>query len=138
MKSMLCLAVLAASLAGLAAPAAMAEGSRTYGGGHSGSTGGTPGAAMGAATGSAETRHRPDAGIAARRGPGQKPVELQQTTLLNQLSAAGYVTVRDFRKDGDRYVASAMDGQGRWTTVVLDPRDSTTTPGMASGPISGR
>lgn len=134
MKSMLCLAVLAASLAGLAAPAAMAEGSRTYSGGYSGSTGGAPMAA----TGSSETRHRQDAGIAARRGPGQKPVELQQTTLLNQLSAAGYVTVRDFRKDGDRYVASAMDGQGRWTTVVLDPRDSTTMPGMSPGPISGR
>ncbi|MBP2303103.1 hypothetical protein [Azospirillum picis] len=61
------------------------------------------------------------ADLAGRRGPGQRPIELAQTTLLNRLSASGYSMVRDFRKDGDMYVASAMDPQGQWSTVVLNP-----------------
>lgn len=124
MKSRLWLAAFAVTLA--AAPAAMAQ--YTYSSTYSGSTGsdgststGMGGSGMGSSAGASSD-------MAGRRVPGQKPVELQQTTLLNQLSAAGYVSVRDFRKDGDRYVASAMDRQGQWTTVVLDPHSATTTP----------
>lgn len=63
----------------------------------------------------------------SRRGPGQKPLELVQTTLLNRLSASGYSMIRDFRKEGDRYVANAMGPQGAWTTVELDPRSGQIT-----------
>ncbi|CAO3421914.1 hypothetical protein [Azospirillum doebereinerae] len=66
--------------------------------------------------------------ISARRGRGQNDLELSQTSLLNQFSAAGYTVVRDFRKDGDRYTAQAQDRNGRWTSVELDPRTSTITP----------
>ncbi|MBP2304407.1 hypothetical protein GBZ48_16225 [Azospirillum melinis] len=124
MKTGLILAAMAASVAMV--PAAMAQ--QTYSQGystyssqnHSGSTGGD----LSGLTGSAGVT---SSDLAGRRGRGQKPVELQQTTLLNQLSAAGYVSVRDFRKEGDRYVANAMTPQGQWTTVVLDPRNSSTT-----------
>ncbi|WP_455171948.1 hypothetical protein [Azospirillum largimobile] len=121
MKSRLWLAAFAVTLA--AAPAAMAQ--YTYSSTYSGSTGSdrSTSTGMGSSKGVSSD-------MAGRRVPGQKPVELQQTTLLNQLSAAGYVSVRDFRKDGDRYVASAMDRQGQWTTVVLDPHAATTTPAI--------
>ncbi|SMH58836.1 hypothetical protein [Azospirillum agricola] len=66
--------------------------------------------------------------ISSRRGRGQNDLELSQTTLLNQFSAAGYTMVRDFRKDGDRYVAQAQDRDGRWSSVELDPRAGTVTP----------
>lgn len=119
MKTRLWLAAFAVTLA--AAPAAMAQ--YTYSSTYSGSTGSDRSMSTGTgSTGGASSN------IASRRVPSQKPVELQQTTLLNQLSAAGYVSVRDFRRDGDRYVASAMDRQGQWTTVVLDPHAATTTP----------
>lgn len=129
MKTGLILAAMAASVAMV--PAAMAQ--QTYSQGystyssqnHSGSTGSDLSSLTGSAGGATSD-------LAGRRGRGQKPVELQQTTLLNQLSAAGYVSVRDFRKDGDRYVANAMTPQGQWTTVVLDPRNSSTTPATNS------
>lgn len=125
MKTGLILAAMAASVAMV--PAAMAQ--QTYSQGystyssqnHSGSTGSDLSGMTGSAGG-------PSSDLAGRRGRGQKPTELQQTTLLNRLSAAGYVSVRDFRKDGDRYVANAMTPQGQWTTVVLDPHHSSTTP----------
>ncbi|CBS86910.1 hypothetical protein [Azospirillum lipoferum] len=122
MKSRLWLAAFAITLA--AAPAVMAQ--HTYSSTYSGSTGtdGSMSTGMGRSGGASSD-------MRARRVPGQKPVELQQTTLLNQLSAAGFVSVRDFRKDGDRYVASAMDRQGQWTTVVLDPHTAATTPTAA-------
>lgn len=66
--------------------------------------------------------------IATRRGRGQNDLELSQTSLLNQFSAAGYTMVRDFRKDGDRYVAQAQDHDGRWASVELNPRSGTITP----------
>lgn len=129
MKTGLILAAMAASVAMV--PAAMAQ--QTYSQGystyssqnHSGSTGSDLSSLTGSVGGATSD-------LAGRRGRGQKPVELQQTTLLNQLSAAGYVSVRDFRKDGDRYVANAMTPQGQWTTVVLDPRNSSTTPATNS------
>ncbi|MBY6261650.1 hypothetical protein EI613_06850 [Azospirillum sp. 412522] len=126
MKTGLILAAMAASLATV--PAAMAQ--QTYSqsysspsssGTYSGSTGGDISGLTGSTGGAASD-------LTGRRGRGQKPIELQQTTLLNQLSAAGYVSVRDFRKEGDRYVANAMTPQGQWTTVVLDPRNSSATP----------
>ena len=119
MKTKLWLAAFAVTLT--AAPAAMAQ--YTYSSTYSGSTGGDRSMSTGLGSSGGASSD-----ISARRVPGQKPVELQQTTLLNQLSAAGYVSVRDFRKDGDRYVARAMDRQGQWTTVVLDPHAATTTP----------
>lgn len=121
MKTGLILAAMAASLA--VAPAAMAQQTylqNSYSGAYSGSTGGDVSGLTGSAGGSTSD-------LAGRRGRGQKAIELQQTTLLNQLSAAGYVSVRDFRKEGDRYVANAMTPQGEWTTVVLDPRNPSTT-----------
>ncbi|MBK1841576.1 hypothetical protein JHL17_29665 [Azospirillum sp. YIM B02556] len=135
MKTRLILAAVAASFA--AAPAAMAQqsysqsyaGSQSHSGAYSGSTGGDMSGST--AMGSAGSAGRTASVTAARRGSGQKPIELQQTTLLNQLSAAGYVSVRDFRKDGQRYVASALTRQGEWTTVVLDPRNPTTNPTAA-------
>lgn len=131
MKTGLILAAMAASVA--LVPAAMAQqtysqSNSTHSGqnqsrNYSGSTGGDVSGTTGSAGGTASD-------LAGRRGRGQKPIELRQTTLLNQLSAAGYVSVRDFRKEGDRYVANAMTPQGQWTTVVLDPRNSSTTPAM--------
>lgn len=130
MKTGLILAAVAASVAMV--PAAMAQQTHsqsysTYSSqNHSGSTGSDLSSLTGSAGGTSSD-------LAGRRGRGQRPVELQQTTLLNQLSAAGYVSVRDFRKEGDRYVASAMTPQGQWTTVVLDPRNSSTTPAITPG-----
>lgn len=66
--------------------------------------------------------------IQDRRGRGQNELELRQTSLLNQFSGAGYISVRDFRKEGDRYVAQAQDQTGRWASVELDPRTGTITP----------
>lgn len=66
--------------------------------------------------------------LASRRGRGQNDLELSQTSVLNQFSAAGYTMVRDFRKDGDRYTAQAQDRNGQWSTVELDPRTHTITP----------
>ncbi|PWC37602.1 PepSY domain-containing protein [Azospirillum sp. TSO35-2] len=95
----------------------------------SGSTGGSKDrAASGSSYSDSGRRTSSDASVTGRRGRGQKPLELQQTTLLNQLSAAGYSAVRDFRKDGDRYVASAMDQKGQWSTVVLDPHTGSIAP----------
>jgi hypothetical protein len=63
---------------------------------------------------------------ASRRGdPGQRPIELMQTSLLNAFSAHGFTAVRDFRKAGDRYQAEVQDQSGRWMTVELDPRTGT-------------
>lgn len=92
-------------------------------------SGSTGGATMDQdATGSSNRSMRRDPDLSSRRGRGQNDLELSQTTLLNQFSAAGYSMVRDFRKTGDRYVAQAQDKDGRWSTVELDPRSGTITP----------
>lgn len=61
----------------------------------------------------------------ARSDRGQNSLELMQTSLLNYFSAAGFTAVRDFRKQGESYVAEAQDQNGRWTTVEMDPRTGT-------------
>jgi hypothetical protein len=90
----------------------------TYG---SGSTG-----APAAGTASGSMMSRDD--INTRRGRGQNDLELTQTSLLNEFSAQGYTAVRDFRKNGQNYVANVQDPQGRWMTVELDPRTRAITP----------
>lgn len=60
--------------------------------------------------------------VEERRERGQRPNEQMQTLLLNSFSGAGYVAVRDFRKDGERYMAQAQDQFGNWTMIELDPR----------------
>lgn len=60
-----------------------------------------------------------------RRERGQRPTEQMQTSLLNTFSSAGYVTVRDFRKNGERYQAQAQDQYGNWSRVELDPQTGT-------------
>lgn len=66
--------------------------------------------------------------INTRRGRGQNDLELTQTSLLNEFSAQGFTAVRDFRKNGQNYVANVQDQQGRWMTVELDPRTRAITP----------
>jgi hypothetical protein len=60
-----------------------------------------------------------------RRGTGQRNKELMQTTMLNQFAAAGFTSVRDFRKQGDNYIAEAQNQDGTWTTVELNPSTGT-------------
>lgn len=90
----------------------------TYSSGSAGSTGG--------AAGSGSVMGRDD--ITARRGRGQNDLELTQTSLLNEFSAQGYTAVRDFRKNGQNYVANVQDQQGRWMTVEIDPRTRAISP----------
>lgn len=66
-----------------------------------------------------------DPNMQGRADRGQNRLELMQTSLLNYFSAAGFTAVRDFRKQGESYVAEAQDQNGRWTTVELDPRTGT-------------
>ena len=66
-----------------------------------------------------------DPNVQERAGRGQNKTELMQTSLLNYFSAAGFTSVRDFRKQGQNYVAEAQDQNGRWSTVELDPRTGT-------------
>ena len=68
-----------------------------------------------------------DPNVQGRAGRGQNRTELMQTSLLNYFSAAGFTSVRDFRKQGQNYVAEAQDQNGRWSTVELDPRTGTIT-----------
>ncbi|HYH39163.1 MAG TPA: hypothetical protein VD860_13135 [Azospirillum sp.] len=66
--------------------------------------------------------------ITTRRGRGQNDLELTQTSLLNEFSAQGYTAVRDFRKNGQNYMANVQDQQGRWMTVEIDPRTRAISP----------
>lgn len=77
-------------------------------------------------TGSGSAVSRDD--ITARRGRGQNDLELTQTSLLNEFSAQGYTAVRDFRKNGQNYMANVQDQQGRWMTVEIDPRTRAISP----------
>ncbi|WP_431854829.1 hypothetical protein [Azospirillum sp.] len=77
-------------------------------------------------TGSGSVMSRDD--ITTRRGRGQNDLELTQTSLLNEFSAQGYTAVRDFRKNGQNYMANVQDQQGRWMTVEIDPRTRAISP----------
>lgn len=59
--------------------------------------------------------------IERRMGPEQIPLELVQTTLLNHFGALGFVEIRNFRKEGVRYLAEALTPEGTWIEVVIDP-----------------
>lgn len=96
---------------------------RTNNRGYSGSTTGSVSGQGQTVTGSVT-----QSDIQNRRGRGQNDLELRQTSLLNVFSGAGYISVRDFRKEGDRYVAQAQDRSGRWASVEMDPRTGTITP----------
>lgn len=107
----------------LIAPAALAQTS-------AGSTGGATGANWGASRPAASSGNVlvdldriPN--FEQRRGPGQTPRALMQTSLLNNFSAYGFTAVRDFRKVGDNYMADAQAPDGRWITVALDPDSGT-------------
>ena len=95
-----------------------------------GSTGAAATGAMGS-TGSMQGNRQVlmnvDRNVGDRAGRGQNRTELMQTSLLNYFSSAGFTAVRDFRKQGQNYVAEAQDQDGRWTTVELDPRTGTIT-----------
>ncbi|MFC5359772.1 hypothetical protein [Azospirillum himalayense] len=66
-----------------------------------------------------------DPNTAQRAERGQNRKELMQTSLLNYLSAAGFTSVRDFRKQGENYVAEAQSANGTWSTVLLDTNTGT-------------
>lgn len=68
---------------------------------------------------------RNDASIRERRGRGQTMTELTQTSLLNSFSSAGFMGVRNFHKDGGRYLAEAQQRDGSWTMVELDAATGT-------------
>ncbi|TWA64482.1 hypothetical protein FBZ82_110176 [Azospirillum brasilense] len=66
-----------------------------------------------------------DPNTAQRAERGQNRKELMQTSLLNYFSAAGFTSVRDFRKQGENYVAEAQSANGTWSTVLLDANTGT-------------
>ncbi|GAA4251730.1 hypothetical protein GBZ26_08570 [Azospirillum formosense] len=66
-----------------------------------------------------------DPNTAQRAERGQNRKELMQTSLLNYFSAAGFTSVRDFRKQGENYVAEAQSANGTWSTVLLDTKTGT-------------
>lgn len=68
---------------------------------------------------------RDDNSLQSRRGRGQNMTELTQTSLLNSFSSAGFMGVRNFHKDGDRYLAEAQQRDGSWAMVEMDPRTGT-------------
>ena len=117
---------------GAAAPydSPSARGTSTYG--QSGSTGpadrmpGAMGSGSGMGQGNRQVLMNVDRTDATqRRGTGQRNKELMQTTMLNQFAAAGFTSVRDFRKQGDNYIAEAQNQDGTWTTVELNPSTGT-------------
>lgn len=104
----------------------------TYGQGTYGSTGamdqgmmGSGSSGAGGQTGRVMMDVRNDNSLQARRGRGQNMTELTQTSLLNSFSSAGFMGVRNFHKDGDRYLAEAQQRDGSWAMVEMDPRTGT-------------
>ncbi len=65
------------------------------------------------------------ANVEQRSGPEQRPTALMQTTLLNRFSQLGFSEVRDFRREGESYIAEALSKDGDWVTVVMDPMSGT-------------
>lgn len=52
-------------------------------------------------------------------------VAVVQTALLNRFSQLGFSEIREFRREGETYVAEATDPEGEEVTVVLDPASGT-------------
>ncbi|ACI99036.1 PepSY domain-containing protein [Rhodospirillum centenum] len=82
-------------------------------------------AAEAPATGGTEVLVEIDEVDDARLGPAQRRLSVMQTTLLNRFSQLGFSDVRAFRREGESYVAEAVDGDGQEVTVVLDPASGT-------------
>lgn len=60
-----------------------------------------------------------------RLGSDQQRTALMQTTLLNRFSQMGFSEVRDFRREGESYIAEALSRDGDWVTIVMDPVNGT-------------
>lgn len=58
--------------------------------------------------------------------------EMTATALLNRFSQLGFAGVRDFRRDGEHYVAQAQTMDGKWVSVTIDPVDGNV---RANGPV---
>jgi len=86
---------------------------------------GTTGSATGSMQGNRQVIMNVDPNTAQRAERGQNRKELMQTSLLNYFSAAGFTSVRDFRKQGENYVAEAQSANGTWSTVLLDAKTGT-------------
>jgi len=56
-----------------------------------------------------------------RDGPARRELAIMQTTLLNRFSELGFSDVEEFRREGETYVAEAVDADGQEVTVVIDP-----------------
>lgn len=57
------------------------------------------------------------------RAPKQTEAEMTATALLNRFSQLGFAGVREFRREGDHYVAQAQTMDGTWVKVTIDPVD---------------
>jgi hypothetical protein len=81
-------------------------------------TGGTGGGGM-----PAGTQMRPDAdpSMRGRMGPGQRPLELVQTTLLNRFGGLGFHRIVDIRRAGANYLATVETVQGNNVVLTIDP-----------------
>lgn len=86
---------------------------------------GTTGSAAGTMQGNRQVIMNVDPNMNQRAERGQNRKELMQTSLLNYFSAAGFTSVRDFRKQGENYVAEAQSANGTWSTVLLDTKTGT-------------
>lgn len=86
---------------------------------------GTTGSGTGTMQGNRQVIMNVDPNTAQRAERGQNRKELMQTSLLNYFSAAGFTSVRDFRKQGENYVAEAQSANGTWSTVLLDTNTGT-------------
>lgn len=86
---------------------------------------GTTGSASGTMQGNRQVIMNVDPNTNRRAERGQNRKELMQTSLLNYFSAAGFTSVRDFRKQGENYVAEAQSANGTWSTVLLDANTGT-------------
>ncbi len=86
---------------------------------------GTTGSATGSMQGNRQVIMQVDPSMLPRNVPGNSRTALMQTALLNYFSAAGFTAVRDFRKQGENYVAEAQSANGTWSTVLLDANTGT-------------
>ena len=64
--------------------------------------------------------------------PKQTTREMTATALLNRFSQLGFAGVREFRRDGDHYIAQAQTTDGKWVNVTIDPMSGDV---RANGPV---